>query len=344
MSTPDVAQPVPPQEALEWEAAQRGRSGLSAVIAAIFTIVGGIASGLVFADFPHVVAIDALKESVGEGLPGAPGLKASQIIYYNDHSLELILVSLALAIGSAAMAPILGFLYRATAARTPKLPRIALYAAMVGPIVVAVGTIALQVATSVKASNFAGAADQSTAAAHDALTGGVLLGATLLRQLGVLAVGLAFVLISLHAMRVGLLTKFLGILGIIAGVLFVVPLGGQLPVVQCFFLLTIGFLVMRRWPGQIPRSWDTGKAEPWPTQQEVREQRARDAAEARGEDPDAAVAAMPVRRGRRGAPAPPAPLPRPGASSAATETVADEDEAPTGTPHSSSKKKKRKRR
>ena len=255
MSTPEVAQPVPPQEALEWEAAQRGRSGLSGIVAAVFTILGGIASGLVFADFPHVVAIDALKESVGDGVAGAPGLKASQIIFYNDHAVELILVSLALAIGSAAMAPILGFMYRATAARTPKLPRMALYSAMIGPILVAVGTIALQVATSVKASDFAGAADQSTAAAHDALTGGVLLGATLLRQLGVLVVGLAFVLISLHAMRVGLLTKFLGILGIIAGVLFVVPLGGQLPVVQCFFLLTLGFLVMRRWPGTIPRAW-----------------------------------------------------------------------------------------
>ena len=61
MSTPEVAQPVPPQEALEWEAAQRGRSGLSGIVAAVFTILGGIASGLVFADFPHVVAIDALK-------------------------------------------------------------------------------------------------------------------------------------------------------------------------------------------------------------------------------------------------------------------------------------------
>ena len=303
--------------------------------------LGGIASGLVFADFPHVVAIDALKESVGDGVAGAPGLKASQIIFYNDHAVELILVSLALAIGSAAMAPILGFMYRATAARTPKLPRMALYSAMIGPILVAVGTIALQVATSVKASDFAGAADQSTAAAHDALTGGVLLGATLLRQLGVLVVGLAFVLISLHAMRVGLLTKFLGsrhhrrrpLRGAarraVAGRAVLLP-------------LTLGF---RSYAAgrRDPAAWDRrGRAVA--TQQEVREQRARDAAESRGEDPDAAVAAMPVRRGRRGAPAPPAPLPRPGASAAATEAVADEATEPSGTPHSSSKKKKRKRR
>lgn len=333
-----------PQTTLEWEASERTRSGIAAVVAAVFTLVGGIASGLVFTDYPHVLAIDALKESVGAAPAGAPGLKTAQVIFYNDHSLELILVSLALAIGAAAMAPFLGFLYRATAARTPKLPRLALYAALIGPIMVAVATIVLQVATSIKASDFAGGADQSTAVAHDALTGPVLLGATLLRQLGVLVVGLAFVLICLHAMRVGLLTKFMGILGIIAGVLFVVPLGGNLPVVQAFFLFAAGFLVMGRWPGVMPRAWETGKAQPWPTQQEVREQRARDAALARGEDPDDVAPAPSRGRGRASTvPATPAPLPRPGVGTTAGEDE-DEGESPAGTPHSSSKKRKRKRR
>jgi len=346
VSTPDAVQPVAPQEILEWEAAERTRSGISAIVAAVFTFFGGIASGLIFADYPHVLAIDALKEAVGAGAPGAPGLKTQQVLFYDDHSVQLILVSLALAIGSAAMAPILGFLYRAAAARTPRLPKLALYAALIGPIAVAVATIVLQVATSIKASDFASASDQSTAVAHDALTGGVLLGATLLRQLGVLVVGLAFVLISLHAMRVGLLTKFLGILGIIAGVLFVVPLGGNLPVVQAFFLLAIGFLVMGRFPGAIPPAWKTGEAEPWPTQQEIREQRTRDAAIARGEDPDEVAPARGSGRPARKAPSTPAPLPRPGTSSTATAVEDDEDEGTDafGTPHSSSKKKKRKRR
>jgi hypothetical protein len=116
------------------------------------------------------------------------------------------------------------------------------------------------------------------------------------------------VLISINAMRVGLLTRFMGILGVIVGVLFVIPIGSQLPIVQCFWLISVGLLFLARWPGGVPPAWDTGRAEPWPSQQELRE-------------------------ARQGA----GPAPAPG-------TDDDAPEAPAGVPHPSSKKRKRKRR
>ena len=108
----------------------------------------------------------------------------------------------------------------------------------------------------------------------------------------------AFVLIGLNAMRVGLLTRFMGVLAIIVGVLFVIPLG-PLPIVQAFWLGALVPLFAMRWPAGQPPAWVTGRAEPWPSADEVR--RRREASHAHAEaraikaSPAASEAAEPVR-------------------------------------------------
>jgi len=108
---------------------------------------------------------------------------------------------------------------------------------------------------------------------------------------------------------VGLLTRFMGVLGVICGALIVLPILSPLPIVQTFWLGAMALLLLGRWPNGVPPAWEAGEARPWPSQQEVRERR------------------------RRGAPAPepeaePVPEPSPG----------------NGREHPSSRKKKRKRR
>jgi len=110
-----------------------------------------------------------------------------------------------------------------------------------------------------------------------------------------LALGFAFVMICLNAMRVGLLSRFMGILGIIVGVLFVVPLAPGPPVVQSFWLTALAALFAGRWPSGIPPAWTTGRAVPWPSQQALREQR-----EGALEPEPAAAAGAPA-SGQRGA-------------------------------------------
>ena len=63
----------------------------------------------------------------------------------------------------------------------------------------------------------------------------------------------------------------------------ILPFGGPLPVVQCFWMLMLSILFLGRWPSGNPPAWRTGKAEPWPSSAELREQRKKAAAEARGE-------------------------------------------------------------
>ena len=72
---------------------------------------------------------------------------------------------------------------------------------------------------------------------------------------GQLAFAFSFVIVSLNAMQAGLLSRFMGVLGIIVGVLFVIPLGSPLPVVQCFWLLALAPLFLGRWPNGNPPAW-----------------------------------------------------------------------------------------
>ena len=51
-------------------------------------------------------------------------------------------------------------------------------------------------------------------------------------------------LISLRSMRVGLLTRMMGIFGIVAGVLFLIPLT-PLPVVQALWLIFFGAMLLQ---------------------------------------------------------------------------------------------------
>jgi hypothetical protein len=97
--------------------------------------------------------------------------------------------------------------------------------------------------------------------------------------IGSLASGLAFVLVSIAAMRVGLLTRFMGILGAIVGATFVLPLD-QPGVIRSFWIIAIGFLILGRWPNGVPPAWASGREEPWPSQQQLREARDR----ARGDE------------------------------------------------------------
>jgi hypothetical protein len=286
-----------PAEAVAFEARWRTRAAIGAAAGAVLVLGGGI--GLV----------TTLSSSKTDEL-------TSQLLFYDHHSSSLLLATIVAGLGSICMIAPLVFLFQATKARRPQLPGVALITAWFGPIAAGLGQIALQVVLLDKAHAFATTGAQTYAQAKHLTDEGILKAMQGLVLAGQLSLGFAFVIISLNAMRVGLLTRFMGVLGIIVGVLFVIPLG-TLQVVQPFWLLTLTALFLGRWPGGVPPAWQTGKAEPWPTQQEVREER------------EKAKAAQLKAAGKAEPEAEPEP-----AAAAAT----------AGPAHPTSKKRKRKRR
>jgi hypothetical protein len=88
-----------------------------------------------------------------------------------------------------------------------------------------------------------------------------------------LALTVAIVLLSLNGMRTGLLTRFMGALGMVVGIFQVIQVGASLPLVQTFWLGGLAMLFAGRRPGGDPPAWRTGRAEPWPSAQQAAEAR-----------------------------------------------------------------------
>ena len=227
------------------------------------------------------------------------------------------------ALSYALLAAVLVYLYRATRYRYPQIPRPAYYLAIAGPITIA----ALVVVTRVNRINLShDVADlaplpggkEGRKLAEDTLNGGATAAINGITFVCLIALVAAVVIISLNARRAGLLSSFMSILGVIVGVLMILPLLGP-PIVQYFWVTALGLLFLDRLPANRERgpAWDSGEPDPWPTAAEVR-------AQALGEAP-------PPDRGE-------------------PEDEADDDERyedepePVGTPHPRSKKRKRKRR
>ena len=329
-----------PEEILAWEAEDRGRAAFAALAGSFLTITGVLLTTL---GQPNAGASSTTRSSPSStpwaARPNGPagparadlGLRASM---WAMHPVVPIVGAVLYALGSLAIFWVLGYLFRAIRGRRPGFPQFALVLAAVGAVGYGLGRGVAEIARYVGAHDFVELRQtRSNSAATDALSPPAALIGQIIWQAAALALGFAFVLICLNAMRVGLLTRFMGVLGIIVGVaLAVLPLDSQ-GIIRVFWLAAIGALFAGRWPTGIPKAWATGQAEPWPTQQQLREQRdaarAESAAAAGDNEPGTPRASG---RGTPATPPPMAPSPR------------RPDPAAAGNEHAASKKKKRKRR
>jgi hypothetical protein len=187
--------------------------------------------------------------------------KPAELRYLDTHSGEILGSAIVQAIGMLLLAVVALHLYRATRARRPEEPVVVGVMAVYGPVALALVTVARAVALGVIAGDFSDRPTQTLKAADEAFDDPALL---LPQYLGISAVlALAFWLVkgSLDAMRVGLLGRFMGIVGIALGPAFVLGFGSLiLPV----WLIALGGLYAGFWPTGLPPAWETGEALPWP--------------------------------------------------------------------------------
>ncbi len=319
-----VPEAAPVEESLAWEAAKRPRAGASAIAAGVLLLTTFLYATAAFRDSPNVVLTDGFRDALGQPLSGGrKGLLTESAMWFDDHAAELLAVTALAALGTALVAFVLGYLFRATQARRPETSRFILYLALVGPILYGIGPLISATTAVLNAGSYVSDGRFSTLGAHAALrTGTGISVAQGFVGLGQLATAAAIVLISLNAMRVGLLTRFMGILGCIVGALLILPaLFGPPAIVESFWLVALGLLLLGK-VRAVPPAWATGRAEPWPSQQVLRERKERAAS---GEAEPAAEAEL-------------QPEPRRG-----SVAVAEDSEALHG-PSPSAKKRKRKRR
>jgi hypothetical protein len=253
-----------PQKQLEWEARQRPRAGIAAIIA-VLAMLGGLVALSLFDDVPNPSGLEALQRGVQPGpVDQLPSLQIPAMHYVVDHQASILALSFLGMIAPIAGGWAMGFLAVATRARRPELRRWVVYLPIIGGVLTGLAFFLLRgvdvVTNAHRVLNSAGTVGDATKVS------GLFIFGNALGFFGQLASGGGYVLVGLNAMRAGLLTKALGILAIATGVFTV--LAGQLGLLlQLMVQAVLALLFFRVWMGGIPPAWESGKAEPWPARQ-----------------------------------------------------------------------------
>jgi hypothetical protein len=288
------------EETLAWEAQWRPRAGLAAIIGALAGIAGGVLLAVTWGGRPtedegFVSLPESLAAATNGTEPRDPSLEVRGVDYLGDHFAQLTISTILSVIGAVGALLALTYLFRAARARNPDITRAVGWSVAAALALYPLGRGVREMSQAIEYMQFADASTRTPGEVRDLAVNGVTPAATLVELLGAFALALAFVLVSMNAMRVGLLTRFMGILGVVVGALAVFQLDAP-QIVRGLWLVFLGLLLLGRYPRGAPPAWETGRAEPWPTQQELRERRdavraehgvpAESAAAAEAEHPD----------------------------------------------------------
>ena len=235
---------MPPDEIADEQ--RRGRvAGACAVASGVLIAAGAIWRQVISAD--------------------APDGDAAGLRFFDSHSGELVASSVLRALGLLVLIPAALHLYRATKARNPQETRVVAAMATYGPVALALSGVIEAVALSVISSDFSGRSFGTVKAADDAAQDAVkdasLYVAAFLGLSGVIALGFFLVKGGLDAMRVGLLSRFMGMFAIVLGpaIVLVSPAFVVLPL----WVVALGGLFLGVWPRGVPPAWTSGRAMPW---------------------------------------------------------------------------------
>jgi hypothetical protein len=322
---------VSDQDQLQWEARLGRPVAVFAFAAGLLLLAGTFVLQSIVDDRPRVDALPDFLLSI-------------------DESPSTLLLSAGLqAISAICLIPVFYYLFRAIVHRSPGIPKWFVYLIFIGPVFYAVGRLLGAIDRIDVAELFAdrtsdvgdacpairGKAGETCA--EDLLGDDVNPVAIALSLSGSVATAFMFVMLPLRARRAGLMSQFMGILGVVAGALLVLQLMPLVPeIVQAFWLGAAGALVLGNWPGGRGPAWETGRPDPWPSAAERRGLVPAGEADEGGGSPGGAggAAAGKAAAGANGAGGEPGTLPE-------TGTPPEPEAAPQ---RPSSRKRRRKRR
>jgi Domain of unknown function (DUF4386) len=250
--TPEASQEQTPSHDAQraWETRMGPRAGAAAVLSAALLVAG----------FAYQVSSHAAKSKNS----------AEYLQKVHLHPSDNLITG---CLGAAALfllPVVLVYLYRVIKYRRPQIPAFVVILSVIGPVLLGAAGVAYQIDLVHVAKEFVAlpAAQQTKKTADNMLDGTALKIYGLGFTFAGLSVAASLVFLNLNAMRAGLVTRFLGVVGIIAGVLFV--LGGPAQILELFWLLAMGAILLNRWPGGRGPAWAALEERPWPSSMETR--------------------------------------------------------------------------
>jgi hypothetical protein len=225
---------------------------------------GRLAAGCAVLSAAFFVAAGVWSQSLSNDAPQRNG--PALLRFFDRHAGDLIGSSTLRGLGLLLLLGVTLHLWRALQARRPEEPQVVLVMGLYGPIAAGIGTIAVGIALALAASSFVGRQYQTIHAADDAFRTVQLIG--LLSFSGSLALAFWFVKGCLDAMRIGLLDRFTGVIGILIGPGLVI-FSGLFQFVLPVWLLAVAGLFVGRSFRSIPPAWEAGEAVSLPSAREA---------------------------------------------------------------------------
>jgi hypothetical protein len=248
------------------ESERRARLAVPALAGGVLYLLSGIIITATVNGAPRVGVVQGLEPALRGMANTGPSPRAVEVKYISHHAFALIAGSVLAAIAVVALTLILVLLFDAARFRRPESWAAARPLVIAGGIALPAVSLAHQVISAIKTHQFAVGHDFSKHAVDVALTkGGAYTTTNTLGLVAGLALAAGMIAVSLNSMRVGLLPRWMGMLGIFTGVLLILPLGAVLDVVPAFWMVMMGILFVGRWPNGDPPAWAAGEARPWPT-------------------------------------------------------------------------------
>jgi hypothetical protein len=260
--------PRTPEQQLEWEARHRGRAAVASALGGALLFTGLLARALITGRAPNTSYLESLQHAERPGEVGAlPSLQAPVANFLSDHAFVLLLTFFVEALGLFGIAYAMTFLAAATKARRDRFPKVALYLPVVGGVLAGIASIARGIGRLIDVNQFLDGS-RTVESAQDIGLGGLSLVAEVLLYPATIALGAGIIMVSLQAMRAGLLTRFLGIMGVFVGGLQVVQVV-PLPLVQAYWFVALAVVLGGKRPQSEPPAWRTGREEPWPSGEQI---------------------------------------------------------------------------
>jgi hypothetical protein len=264
------------KDQVAWETERRTRLAVPAFAGGVLYLLSGIITTSTLNGAPTVGILQGLAPAFEGVADPATSPRAPEVKFISHHAGPLIAGSVLGALAIAVLTLVLLLLVDATRFRRPETWGPARMLVIVGGVSFAVISVVHQIVAAIETHKFATGQDFSNHAVENALTKGAAnLTVQYLSLVAGLSLAVGMIVVVLNAMRVGLITRWMGIVGIFSGILIFLPIGGAtLEVVPAFWIVAMGILFVGKWPNGQPPAWESGEARPWPSRAQMREQAA----------------------------------------------------------------------
>jgi hypothetical protein len=260
------------REQVAGESERRSRLAVPAFAGGFLYLLSAIIISSTLNGAPTVGLLQGLKPALSGVANPTVSPRAPEVQYISHHAFALIAGSALAAVAVAALVLILLLLVDATRFRRPKIWSWTRPLVLFGGVAFVIVSIGHQVVNAIETHHFVTSHDHSNHAVDQALTAGTAnLVVDYVDLLAGVALAAGMIATMVNTLRVGLLPRWMGFLGIFTGLLLVFPIGGaELQVVPALWMVMMGILLVGKWPKGDPPAWAAGEARPWPSQAQLR--------------------------------------------------------------------------